>query len=158
MAWYKLNEDWSRPQFEKENPQKNRLNKNISLWKLYAERNNPWSAMPFPLSYSQQLKDMYLLILLFTNDFLYTLTIRHNLCVPVCLSLLLYFILPLCLKWNNIHWQRLCFLLLVITHRIILECSLFFSVCFFFFSFFSLIIGFDLCLGNTAFFPVLSWK
>lgn len=41
--------------------------------------------MPFPLSFFQLLKGMCLHILPFTNDFLYTLTIRHNLCVPVCL-------------------------------------------------------------------------
>lgn len=61
-------------------------------------------------------------------------------------ALLLHFILPLCLKWNNIHWRRLCFLLLLITHQIIPESSLGLF----------LIIWFDLCLGNRAFFAVLS--
>jgi len=82
--------------------------------------------MPFPLSFFQLLNDMYLHILPFTSDCLYTLTIRHNLCVPVCLVFASVFILLLSLKWNNIHWHRLCFLLLVITHQIILECSLVF--------------------------------
>lgn len=41
--------------------------------------------MPFPLLFFQRLKDMYLHIMPFTHDFLYTLTIKHNLCVPVCL-------------------------------------------------------------------------
>lgn len=41
--------------------------------------------MPFPLSFFQLLKDMYLHILPFTSDFLYRLTMRHNSHVPVCL-------------------------------------------------------------------------
>lgn len=42
--------------------------------------------MTFLFSFFQLFKYMYLHILSFTSDFLYILTTRHNLCVPVCLG------------------------------------------------------------------------
>jgi len=39
-----------------------RLNKKIPLWKLYAERNTSWSAMPYSLSYLQQLRHIFCLL------------------------------------------------------------------------------------------------